>query len=103
MKTIGEYLLELTDAVSKNPDISSQPLYSKEGILFGYEDEEDTARRFGTSVYMVRVWVNEGKLEGVKSNDHLTIPKSSTKPEEVPLPIFLEVDNDGDYSGLLSE
>lgn len=101
--TIGEYLLELTNAVSNNPDISNQPLYSKEGILFGYEDEEDTARRFGTSVYMIRVLVNEGKLEGVKSNDHLIIPKSSTKPEEVPLPIFLEVDDDGDYSGLLSE
>lgn len=103
--TVGEYFSFLMDQMTLHPEISSEPLYSPEGILFGYEDHEDTARRFGVSEFEVRVMVNQNLLEGVKSNDHLIIPKNAKKPEEPPLPDFLEgyEDDEGQYSGLLSE
>ncbi|MBR5129525.1 MAG: hypothetical protein IKU67_05685 [Firmicutes bacterium] len=103
--TIGEYILLLTDAVSKNPDIASQSLYSPEGILFGWEDHNDTARRFGVSEFDIRTFINQDKLEGVRSNDHIIVPKTSSKPEDIPLPNFMEgFEDDGErYSGLISE
>lgn len=101
--TVGEYLLLLTNAVSKDPDVAGKALYSPEGILFGWEDHEDTARRFGMSEFDIRVLVNQERLEGIKSNDHLIIPKNASKPEDLPLPIFLEDNYESAYSGLISE
>ncbi len=79
--TIGEYLSLLIDETTKNPEITSQPLYSKNGILFGYEDEEDTSKRMGVPVEQIRTWVNIDILPGVRSNDHLIIPKRTEKPK----------------------
>ena len=100
--TIGDYLIYLTDAISKEPDLSAVSLYSHNGILFGWEDEEDTAKRFGVSVEQIRVWVNDGYLEGVRSNDHLIIPVTSTKPTYSPMLNFMEGFED-DYSGLIED
>jgi len=104
MIKINEYLTFLLDSLTKDPDIGEQPLYSPEGILFGFEDHEDTARRFGVSEFEVRVMVNQGLIAGVKSNDHLIIPKTEEKPKDYVLPNFLpEEDADGRYSGLVSD
>lgn len=103
--TIGEYFSYLMDQMTLHPEISSEPLYSPEGILFGFEDHNDTAKRFEVSEYEVRVMVNQDLLDGVKSNDHLIIPKMAKKPDGVPLPDLLEDFEDGGerYSGLISE
>lgn len=103
--TIGEYMGYLSEALNNDPSLSSCPLYSKEGIPFGFEDHEDTARRFGCSEFDIRVMVNADQIEGIKSNDHIIIPKLAKKPKEVPLPNLLEgFEDDGKrYSGLLSE
>ena len=101
--TIGEYFGYLMDQMTLHPEISSQPLYSPEGILFGFEDHEDTAKRFGVSEYEVRVMINQDLVEGIKSNEHIIVPKNASKPEEYKLPNFLEDYEDGEYSGLISE
>lgn len=101
--TIGEYLVMLTEAVGKDPDLATRELYSKEGIPFGYEDHEDTARRFGVSEFEVRVMINQGLVEGVKSNDHIIVPSNTVKPEPSSLPKLLPEDFDDGYSGLISE
>ena len=101
--TIGEYLMILTDAISKDPSIAKNPLYSSNGILYGWEDEEDAANRLETTIYMIRVWINEGLIPGIKSNDHLIVPKNIQRPEAVSLPKLLPEDIDDEYSGLISE
>lgn len=101
--TIGEYLVMLTDAVGKDPDLAAKDLYSEEGIPFGYEDHEDTARRFGVSEFMVRVLINQGLIEGVKSNDHIIVPVTAQLPDPVTLPRLLPEEYENEYSGLLSE
>lgn len=102
--TIGEYFNFVMDQMTLHPEISSKPLYSPEGILFGWEDHTDTARRFGVSEFEVRVMVNQDLLEGVRSNDHLIIPSNSSKPEDFALPNLLEgFDDEREYSGLISE
>ncbi len=103
---IGEYLSFLIEEMTKNPDISKQPLYSENGILYGWEDEEDAAKRLDTTVYMIRVWVNEGLIPGIRSNDNLIVPKNVQKPVTNELPNLLPEPEDFDderYSGLISE
>lgn len=103
--TVGEYWGYLMDQMTLHPEISNEPLYSPEGILFGFEDHEDTAKRFGVSEYEVRVMVNQDLLDGVKSNDHLIIFKNTEKPKGYSLPNLLEgyEDDAEGYSGLISE
>ena len=102
--TIGEYFSFLIDQMTLHPELSSHPLYSPEGILFGWEDHNVTARRFGTSEFEVRVMVNQELLEGIKSNDHLIIPCMAPKPETPPLPDLLEgFEDEHTHSGLISE
>ena len=81
--TIGEYLGYLSDKLSMNPDLSNEPLYSDNGILFGWEDSFDASRRMEVPERQVAVWVNQGKIEGVRSNDHIIIPPNTTKPEDI--------------------
>ena len=102
--TVGEYLSYIMDRLNSNPEISSQPLYSENGILFGWEDHEDTARRFDVSEYVVRVMVNQGYLEGIKSNDHLIIPKNAQMPLEKSYPTYMEEYYDEtEHAGLISD
>ena len=102
--TVGEYFGYLMDQMTLHPEITNQPLYSPEGILFGFEDHEDTARRFGMNEYELRVIVNQDMLEGIKSNDHLIIFKEAKKPDLHVLPNLMEGFEDDDrYTGLVSE
>jgi hypothetical protein len=78
--TIGEYMGIISSALEKNPDLVNQPLYSYNGILFGWEDEEDAAERLGVSLERLRVLVNNDDIQGVRSNDHLIVPKNSELP-----------------------
>lgn len=100
---LGEYLDILTSELQKNPDLVNAPLYSEEGILFGYEDHEETAKRFRVSEFEVRVMINQGLVEGVKSNDHIIVPKTAVKPEPYSLPKLLPEEEEYEYSGLISE
>lgn len=79
--TIGEYLGFLSDKLTLNPDLSNEPLYSENGILFGWEDSEDAARRMDVPHGQMLVWINEDRIEGVRSNDHVIIPPGTSKPE----------------------
>lgn len=97
--TVGEYLGYLSDRLTLNPDLSNEPLYSEEGILFGWEDSFDVARKLDTTEYQVRVWINEDILEGVKSNDHVILPPGCKKPEVEKFEIFFdekEEENNGE-------
>ena len=103
--TIGEYFTYLMDQMTLHPEISSQPLYSPEGIPFGFEDHEETAKRFGVTECEVRVMINKDLVEGIKSNAHIIVPKNASKPEPYTFPNFLEgyEDDDRTSSGLISE
>ena len=102
--TLGEYSKMLNEYLSRDPDRAFEDLYSSDGIPFGYEDHEVTARRFGVSEFEVRVMVNQDLIEGIRSNDHLIIPCTAKKPKNYVLPKFLpEEDLDRKYSGLVSE
>lgn len=103
--TLGEYSKMLNEYLSRDPDRQYEDLYSEDGIPFGYVDHEVLARHFGVSGFEVKVMVNEGLIEGIKSNDHLIVPKNAKKPKNFVLPKFpIEEDyDDGKYSGLISE
>ena len=103
--TLGEYSKMLNEYLSRDPDRRDEDLYSEDGIPFGYVDHEVLARKFGISEYEVRVMVNGGLIEGIKSNDHLIVPANAKKPKKFVLPKFpIEEDyDDGRYSGLISE
>lgn len=86
--TIGEYLGFLSEKLSLNPDLAKESLYSENGILYGWEDSEDAARRFNIPHGQVLVWINEDRIEGVRSNDHVIIPPNTVKPENYSLSDF---------------
>lgn len=81
--TIGEYLGYLSQRLERDPNLANERLYSPEGILFGWEDHLDAAKRLGVSEKLIRVWVNEDLVEGVRSNDHIILPPGTTIPEAV--------------------
>lgn len=79
--TVGDYLGYLSDKLCFNPDLSNQPLYSENGILFGWEDIEEAAKRMDVPEEQLLTWINDDLIEGVRSNDHVIIPPGTIKPE----------------------
>ena len=88
--TIGEYLSFLSNKLTSNPDLVNEPLYSEEGILYGWEDSEDAARRMDVSHLKMLTWINNDVIEGVRSNDHVIIPPETCKPVEYGLEDFVK-------------
>lgn len=53
------------------------------GTFLGYMTDEEAAVKFGVGPATIRVWVAQGKLNGLRINDTVCIPASSKNPLEV--------------------
>lgn len=80
--TIGGYLGYLSSVLEKEPSLANQELYTSNGILYGWEDSYDLAKRLEVPEVQVREWVNDELIEGVRSNDHLIVPPGTKRPED---------------------
>lgn len=59
--------------------LENEPVFEN-GRLIGYMTEIEAAAKFGVGTETVRVWVNCGRLEGVKIGDIIYIPANSVSP-----------------------
>ena len=75
--TIGEYLGYLSSCLEQDPDLANQTLYSVNGILFGWEDVIDWAERKDITLAQAITAINQGYLEGVRSNGNIIVPKEA--------------------------
>ena len=73
--------------------LSDKPIYEN-GRLLGFITDEEAATRFNVGVATVRVWVNQGKLEGLRINDTVFVPADVVDPRTV------EVGTNGIVAGL---
>ena len=78
--TVGQYLGYLTDQLQKDPDLASKPLYSENGILFGWEDIDIIAEELRIQKEVLYAWVNTEYIEGVRSNANVITPKDISLP-----------------------
>lgn len=51
-----------------------------DGKLIGYISEEEAGAKFGVGATTVRVWVNQGRLNGLRINDTIYVPYDSEDP-----------------------
>lgn len=61
------------------------PLFEN-GKMLGFMSDEEAGAKFGVGASTVRVWINQGKLEGIRVNGTVYIPynsKDPRSPEEV--------------------
>lgn len=54
-----------------------------DGNLIGFMTDGEAAEKFGVGVHTVRLWINEGKMTGVRLNDVVYIPANTKDPREV--------------------
>lgn len=53
----------------------------EDGKLIGFLSDEEAAEKFNVGVSTILVWVNQGKLEGIRVNDRVYIPFNSKRPK----------------------
>lgn len=59
--------------------LENEPFF-KDGELLGFMNEEKAAAKFGVGTATIKVWVNEGLLEGIRIGDMIYIPQNATNP-----------------------
>lgn len=52
----------------------------EDGKLIGYISEEEAGTKFGVGAATIRVWVNQGRLNGLRINDTVYIQYDSEDP-----------------------
>lgn len=50
------------------------------GKLIGFLSDEEAAEKFDVGVSTILVWINQGKLDGIRVNDRIFIPFNSKDP-----------------------
>lgn len=54
----------------------------KNGVVMGFITEEDAGVKFGVGSQTVRVWVNQGKMEGINVNGVVLVPFDAVDPRK---------------------
>lgn len=52
----------------------------EDGKLIGYLSDAEAAEKFDVGVYTIHVWVNQGKMKGIRVNDTIFVPCDSVDP-----------------------
>lgn len=53
-----------------------------DGNIIGFMTEGEAAAKFDVGIYTIRVWINEGKMTGIRLNDVVYIPANTKDPRE---------------------
>ena len=56
-----------------NNDLTKEPVF-KDGKFIGFVTEEEVAVKMEVGVYTVRMWINQGLIDGIKLMDMVYIP-----------------------------
>ena len=59
--------------------LEDEPLY-KDGKILGFMTTMEAAIKFGVGRATIKVWVDTGRLDGVKIGEEIYIPANAEKP-----------------------
>lgn len=59
--------------------LENEPVF-KDGRLLGFMTLGEAAIKFNVGTVTVRVWINEGMLDGIKIGDEIYIPANAEHP-----------------------
>lgn len=62
-------------------DLEDEPVFS-DGRFIGFMTAEEAAAEFGVGVATIRVWLNEGLLNGIRLEDTIFIPCNAKNPKD---------------------
>jgi hypothetical protein len=62
-------------------NLEDEPVF-EEGKFIGFVTDVEAAEKLGVGTATIRVWINQGLLDGVRINDNLYI-RADFKPPEV--------------------
>lgn len=62
--------------------LENSPVFEN-GKFIGFMSENDAAVKFGVGTATIRVWINQGALEGIRIGDTVYIPANSKNPKEI--------------------
>lgn len=62
--------------------LEDKPVFEN-GRLVGFMNLGETAAKFNVGPATVRVWINEGKLPGIKIGDEIYIPANAENPSNM--------------------
>lgn len=54
----------------------------EDGKFIGFMTDVEAAERFDVGTATIRVWINEGMLDGVRIGDTIYIPQTAKNPKE---------------------
>ena len=52
----------------------------EDGKLIGFMSDAEAAKKFDVGVWTIHVWVNQGKMNGIRVNDTIFVPYDSEDP-----------------------
>lgn len=70
-----EYILYILEN-----NLENESIFREDGTLRGFISDMDAAVKFGVGRMTIAVWVNDGKIPGVRINDILMIPETAKDP-----------------------
>ena len=60
-------------------DLEDVPVLD-DGRFIGFMTEDEAAVKFGVTTATVRVWINQGTIEGYRINENIYIPCDTVNP-----------------------
>lgn len=63
-------------------NLEDEPIF-EDGKIIGFMNETDAAVKFGVGTATIRVWINEGLLDGFRVGESILIPRNSKNPKEI--------------------
>lgn len=69
-----------------NNNLMDEEVY-QDGKLIGFLSDEEAAAKFDVGTTTIHVWINQGKLDGIRINETVFIPYNSKDPREQELTV----------------
>lgn len=61
--------------------LEDEPIHQENGVIVGFETIEEAAKRLEVTDSIIKVWINQGKIDGLLVNGNVIVPKDCKKPE----------------------